>query len=108
MEEISYEDFTKLDIRVAKVVSAQNIPGRTRIMQGVIDLGGETRTVVIGGAQYYTPEEMTGRTVIVLANLEHRKVAGIESQAMLLAADADEKPFWLDVSSEVPMGSRIR
>ena len=104
MESVSYDEFARLDIRVAKVMSAQPIPGKTRIMQGVIEIGDERRTVVIGGAQYCTPQEMTGRTVVVLANLKPRQVAGVTSEAMLLAADVNGKPFWLEVPSEVPSG----
>ena len=108
MEHVSYGDFTRLQMRVARVVSAESIPGKTRIMRGVVDLGDQTRTVVIGGAQYYEPEEMVGKTVVVLANLEPRTVAGIRSEAMLLAADVDDKPFWLEVPDGVPSGSPIR
>ena len=107
MEHVSYGDFARLQIRVARVVSAESIPGKTRIMRGVVDLGGQTRTVVIGGAQYYEPEEMVGRAVVVLANLEPRTVAGIRSEAMLLAADVDDKPFWLEVPDGVPSGSPV-
>lgn len=108
MEYVSYGDFARLQMRVARVVSAESIPDKTRIMRGVVDLGGQTRTVVIGGAQYYTPEEMVGRAVVVLANLEPRTVAGIRSEAMLLAADVDDKPFWLGVPDGVPSGSPVR
>lgn len=108
MEHVSYGDFARLQMRVARVVSAESIPGKTRIMRGVVDLGEQTRTVVIGGAQYYDPEEMVGRAVVVLANLEPRTVAGIQSEAMLLAADVDDKPFWLEVPDSVPSGSPVR
>ncbi len=108
MSIITYDDFCKLDIRVAKVVSTEPIPGKTRIIKGLIDLGGEQRDVIIGGAQYYKPEDMVGKTVIVITNLEPKKMAGVESNAMLLAADVDDKPFWLTVSEEVPIGSSIK
>ena len=64
--------------------------------------------MVIGGAQYHTPEDMIGRTVIVIANLEPKKVAGIESGAMLLAADVDDRPVWLTPSGEVPTGAPVK
>lgn len=105
---IPYETFAKLDIRIARVISAESIAGKTRIMKGVIDLGGDERTVVIGGAEYHTPESMIGRRVVVLANLEPRTVAGVRSEAMLLAADVGDKPFWLTVSDQVPPGSTVR
>ena len=105
---ISYEDFTKLDLRVAKIDSVEKIPGKTRIVKGVIDLGDEKRDVIIGGAEFYQPEELIGKIVIVVANLEPKKMAGVESNAMLLAADLNDKPFWLIVNDEVPLGTKIK
>jgi len=108
MPNISYDDFAKLDIRVAKIISTESIPGKTRIIKGTIDLGSEKRVVIIGGAQYYAPDDIIGKIVIVLANLEPKKMAGVESNAMLLAADVDDKPFWLTVNEDVPLGSSIK
>ncbi|RNJ78044.1 MAG: tRNA-binding protein [Nitrosopumilus sp. H13] len=106
---ISYDDFAKLDLRVARITAAEPIPGKSRIIKGVIDLGdGDTRDVIIGGAQYYAPEDMVGKTVIAIANLEPKKLAGVESDAMLLAADIDDRPFWLTVSGDVPPGTMIK
>ncbi len=104
---VSYEDFKKLDLRVAKIVSVEKIPGKTKIVKGVVDLGSEKRDVIIGGAEFYQPEELVGRTVIVVANLEPKKLAGVESNAMLLAADVNNKPYWLTVTEEVEPGTRI-
>ena len=108
METISYDDFARLDIRIAKVISVESIPGKTRIIRGEIEIAGDIRTVIIGGAQYYEPASLVGRVVVVLANLEPRVVAGIKSEAMLLAADVDDKPFWLGVPEGVPTGSLVR
>ena len=108
MPMISYDDFTKLDIRVAKIVSTEKIPGKTRIIKGTIDLGDEKRDVIIGGAEFYEPEDMVGRQVIVITNLEPKKMAGIESNAMLLAADVNNKPYWLTVNEDVPLGTQIK
>ena len=105
---VSYEDFARLDLRVAKIVAAEGIPGKTRIIKGTVDLGGDNRDVIIGGAQYYKPEELIGNTVIVIANLESKKMAGIESNAMLLAADVDDRPYWLTVKGDVPPGSPVK
>lgn len=104
---VSYEDFKKLDLRVAKILSVEKIPGKTKIVKGVVDLGSEKRDVIIGGAEFYQPEELVGRTVIVVANLEPKKLAGVESNAMLLAADVNNKPYWLTVTDEVKPGTRI-
>jgi len=108
MTNITYDDFAKLDMRVAKIVSTESIPGKSRIIKGIIDLGEDKRTVIIGGAQYYQPDDLVGKLVIVIANLEPKTMAGVESNAMLLAADVDDKPFWLTVGEEVPLGSPIK
>ncbi len=109
MSNVSYDDFAKLNIRVAKIIAAEPIEGKSRIIKGRIDLGNDDlRDVIIGGAQYYQPEDMIGKTVIVIANLEPKKMAGVESNAMLLAADVDDKPFWLTVNEDVPLGSPIK
>ncbi len=106
--EISYEDFTKLDFRVAKIDAVEPIPGKSRILKGIVDLGSEKRVVIIGGAEFYQPEDLIGKKVIVVANLEPKKLAGIESNAMLLAADVDDKPYWLTVIEDVPLGTKIK
>jgi tRNA-binding protein len=106
--EISYEDFTKLDLRVAKIDSVEPIPGKSKIVKGVVDLGEEKRVVIIGGAEFYQPEDLVGKTVIIVANLKPKKLAGIESNAMLLAADVNEKPYWLTVIEDVPLGTKIK
>ena len=105
---ISYDDFTKLDLRVAKIDSVEPIPGKTRIVKGVVDLGDEKRHVIIGGAEFYQPEDLVGKIVIIVANLEPKKLAGVESNAMLLAADVNDKPFWLTVVEDVPLGTKIK
>ena len=108
MSNITYDDFTKLDIRIAKIINTEKIPGKSKIIKGIIDLGEEKRGVIIGGAEYYQPEDLVGKIVVVIANLEPRKIAGFESNAMLLAADVNDKPFWLTVSEDVPLGTKIK
>ncbi len=108
MSQVSYDDFAKLDLRVAKIIETEPIPGKSRIIKGIIDLGGDKRDVIIGGAQYYQPEDLVGKVVVVIVNLEPKKMAGVESKAMLLAADVDDKPFWLTVNGDVPLGSPIK
>ncbi len=105
---VSYDDFTKLDLRVAKIESIEKIPCKTRIVKGVVNLGTEKRDVIIGGAEFYQPEELIGKTVIVVANLEPKKMAGVESNAMLLAADVNDKPYWLTVLEDVEPGTKIK
>ena len=105
---ITYDDFAKLDIRIAKIISVEKIPGKTKIVKGTIDLGSEKRDLIIGGAEFYQPEDLIGKTVVVIVNLEAKKIAGIESNAMLLAADLNDKPFWLTVTDDVPLGTKIK
>jgi len=108
MSNITYNDFAKLDIRIAKIVSAEQIPNKTKIVKGIIDLGSEKRNVIIGGAEFYKPDELVGKTVVAIINLETKKIAGIESNAMLLAADLNDKPYWLTVTDDVPLGTQIK
>ena len=108
MSNVSYDDFAKLDLRVAKIIATEPIQGKSRIIKGVIDLGDDQRDVIIGGAQYFQPEDLVGKLVIAIVKLEPKKMAGIESNAMLLAADVDDKPFWLTVDEDVPLGSPIK
>ena len=108
MNQVTYDDFAKLDLRVAKIIQIEKIPGKTKIVKGVIDVGEENREVIIGGAEYYKPEELVNRKVIILANLAPKKISGIESNAMLLAADVNNKPFWLTLIEDVPVGTKIK
>lgn len=105
---IPYDDFAKLEIRVAKIISTERIPGKTRIIKGTIDIGGETRNLIIGGAQFFAPEDLVGKTVIAVTNLEPKTVGGVESNAMLLAADLNDRPYWLTVDEAVPPGTKIK
>ena len=105
---ITYDDFAKLDIRIVKIISVEKILGKTKIVKVVIDLGSEKRDLIIGGAEFYQPEDLIGKTVVAIVNLEAKKIAGIESNAMLLAADLNDKPFWLTVTDDVPLGTKIK
>lgn len=109
MDTVPYDDFKKLDLRVARIIAAEPIEGRSRIIKGRVDLGeDDRRDVIIGGAQHYRPEDVVGKTVIVIANLEPKKMAGVESGTMLLAADVNDIPFWLTVDKDVPLGSPVK
>ena len=108
MEYITYEEFSKLDIRIGKVINAERIKGYKKIVKAKIDLGNEQRYLIVGGAEYYNPEDLVGKIIVVLANLQPRTIAGIESQGMLLAADVNGKPYWLTVDKEVPLGSKVK
>jgi tRNA-binding protein len=105
---VSYEDFQRLQLRVGQVVKASKIPGKDRILAVEIDVGGRTVQAIAGGAEYYKPEDFMGKRVVVVINLESRTIAGMKSEAMLLAADVNGKPIWLTVDGEVPAGSPVR
>ncbi|MDP7637474.1 MAG: methionine--tRNA ligase subunit beta [Phycisphaerae bacterium] len=109
---ITYDDFTKLDMRVAKVLEISEHPNADKLLCMKIDLGGETRQIVAGIKEYYAPEAMVGRQIAVVTNLQPRKVRGIESNGMLLAAVNSEGGKIRDVvvlspDREVPNGSPV-
>jgi methionine--tRNA ligase beta chain len=105
---ITYDDFIKLDIRIGTVTSAEKVQGTDKLIRLEIDLGEGTRQVVAGMALTYTPEDFIGKQVPILVNLEPRKLRGVESQGMILAADDGGKPIMLIPEREVPPGSAVR
>ncbi|RLE72827.1 MAG: methionine--tRNA ligase subunit beta [Thermoprotei archaeon] len=104
---ISFEDFLKMDIRVGKVISAERVKNSVKLVKLIVDLGLEKRQLVAGIAGYYSPEELVGRNIIVLANLKPKKIMGVESQGMLLAAVVDNKPVLLTTDKDVPPGTKV-
>ncbi len=86
MDIITYEEFKKMDLRVAQILEAERVPGATKLLKLKIDLGTEQRQMVAGVAETYAPEELVGKKLIVIVNLKPAVIRGIESQAMLLAA----------------------
>ena len=107
---IEYEDFAKLDIRVGKVLLAEPIKKSKKLLRIEVDIGEEKpRQLVAGMASYYTPEELVGKRVIVLANLKPAKLCGVESNGMMLAADnGGEIVAALMPDKEIEPGSKIR
>lgn len=106
--EVPLEDFEKLDLRVVKVLKAERIPGLSRVLKLVVDVGGEVREMVVGGAQFYSPEFFHGRLFVAVVNLQAKKIGGVTSRGMLLAADLKGRPVWLTVTEEVPPGTKVR
>ncbi len=104
---LPFEEFQKWDLRVAKVLKAERVPKSKKLLKIEIDLG-EKRTLVAGIGQDYTPEGLTGKEIVVVANLEPTKLMGVESQAMLLAA-RDEKGLKLIVpDGEILPGTKVK
>ncbi len=105
---ITFEDFKKLELRVARVEEAERIEGSDKLIKLKIDTGEGERQLVAGVGRKYAPEELAGRLIIIVANLEPRLIMGLESQGMLLAADSEEGPILLMPDREVPPGALIR
>ena len=105
-ETIPFEEFCKLDIRTGKVISAERVPKSGKLLKLRVDIGDEIRQVVAGMAHFYTPEEMTGKSVVVVVNLQPAKIFGIESNGMILAAG--DAASLLMPEKEVPPGTKIR
>ena len=106
METIPFDEFCKLDIRIGKVIAAEKVPKSGKLLKLRVDIGDEIRQVVAGMAQFYTPEEMTGKSVVVVVNLQPAKIFGIESNGMILAAG--DTASLLMPEKEVPPGTKIR
>ena len=108
-EEITIEDFEKLDLRVVKVLACEPIKGAKKLLKSKVDLGGEERQVVSGIAKYYKPEELVGKYVVLVANLKPVKLRGELSQGMILAASTDDDSLLTLVNpGELPTGSVVR
>ncbi len=104
---ISIEDFSKLELKVGEVIQAEKVPKADKLLKLTVNLGDEKRTVVSGIAQYYTPEELVGKKVVVLANLKPRKIFGIESKGMILAAKDKNRLRLVTVDGDVPAGAVV-
>ena len=87
---VSFDDFTKMDIRLGKIIEAEKVPKADKLLKLTVDTGIDTRTIVSGIASYYNPEDVVGKTVSVLLNLEPRKIRGVESQGMILMAENEQ------------------
>ena len=107
-EEITFEEFQKVDLRLARVLEAEKVEGSDKLLKIQIDLGDEKRQLVAGLAKQYTPEEMVGKTIVIVANLKPAKLFGQLSQGMLLAAADGDLVRLLAVDGDLAPGSKIR
>jgi methionyl-tRNA synthetase len=107
---ITIDDFAKVELRVGVVKSAERIQGADKLLKLMVDIGDEVRQVLAGIALGYTPEELVGRKVVVVTNLAPRKMRGLESNGMLLAASAgaDGKPVLCTFAEDIPVGSKVK
>ena len=106
---IGYEDFSKLDLRVAEIQKVEEIEGADKLYKINVSIGEELRTICAGIKEFYSIEELIGKKLIVLTNLESRKLRGIESQGMLLAASNKEhtKVSLITPDQEIEVGSKV-
>ena len=109
-EVISIDQFAQVDLRVGTIVTAERIPNADKLLRLEVDLAeSEPRQLLAGIAEWYAPESLIGQKIIVVANLQPRRMRGLESKGMLLAAsDATGKPLLVTVPPEAPNGGRLR
>ncbi len=108
-QHISIDDFAKVELRVAQVLVAERIPKADKLLRLEVDLGYEKRQILAGIAQHYEPEKLIGRKIVIVANLAPRKMRGLESNGMLLAASLDDgAPVLAGFLEEVPLGARLK
>ena len=106
---INIDDFAKVELRVAQILVAERIPKADKLLRLEVDLGYEKRQILAGIAQYYEPEKLIGRKIVIVANLAPRKMRGLESNGMLLAASLpDGAPVLAGFLEEVPLGARLK
>jgi methionyl-tRNA synthetase len=108
MENITFDVFQSMDLRVAEIKSCEEVEGADKLYKLTIDVG-EERTIVAGIKQFYTREDLTGKKIVIVTNLEPRKLRGILSHGMLLAASTEDKSsvVLLTVDKDVPNGSKV-
>ena len=104
-ELITYEEFSKVHLKIGKVIQAESVPGMKKVFKVTVDIGKEQRNLAVGAALYYNPEELVGRSVVVCTNLEPKKIGSIISNGMLLAADGPGgRPLFLTITEDVSNG----
>ena len=107
-ERIKIDDFFKIELKVAKVLEASEIEGADRLLRLRVDLGSETGQLVAGIKKSYTPEELVGKHIIVVANLQPATLRGVESQGMLLAASTEDGPVLATFDKAVAPGAKVK
>ena len=107
-EKIKFPDFEKVEIKMGKVIECEKVENTDKLLKLTLDIGGETRTILTGMAEFFEPDHFVGKTIPILANLEPRTIRGIESQGMVLAAESDGRPVLLLPEDDVLPGSEVR
>lgn len=106
---IAFDDFLKVKLFTGKVLACEKVPNADKLLKSTVEMGNETRTIVSGIAKHYAPEDLVGKTVIVVSNLAPRKLRGIDSFGMLLCAEDKDsgKLSLLTTLSDVASGSEV-
>jgi len=107
MDMVSFQDWQKMDIRIAKIESAEKVEGADKLLKLNVSLGDEKRELVAGIAEWYSPDELAGKKIPVLANLEPKQFRGVTSHGMILAAEKDGKAVIITPEEEVEAGSKV-
>jgi methionine--tRNA ligase beta chain len=106
--EIAFEEFQKLDLRVGKILEANQIPGSRNLIRMIVDFGAEKKQAVAGLLQFYKPDDLVGKKCAFILNLQKRKMMGVESQCMILAAEDDKgNVVVLQPEKDIIEGSRV-
>lgn len=113
---LNIEDFKNLDLRIGKIISVERVEGSEKLLKLEIDIGDDpsissgqgTRQIIAGIAKQYAPEEIVGKEVVIVINLEPRVIMNLESNGMILCADSPDGPVLLQPEKSVPPGTKIR
>lgn len=107
-DEISIDQFFGVELRAARILACEKLPKAKKLLRLEVDLGYEKRQIVSGIAKDYTPEELIGKKVVIVANLAPAKLCGVESNGMLLAASGEDRIRVVFLDDETPIGARVR
>ena len=106
---ITFEEFSRVHLKIGKVIQAKDVPGMKKVFKVTVDIGDEQRDLAVGAALHYKSEELVGKVVVVCTNLEPKKIGSIISNGMILAAVGDEgRPIFLTITEDVNVGSIIQ
>ena len=107
MDNISFDEWQKMDIRIVKIELAERVEGTDKLLKLNVSLGDEKRELVAGIAEFYNPEELVGKMIPILANLEPKQFKSVTSHGMILAIESDGKAILMEPEKEVREGSKV-
>ena len=107
MNLINFNDFEKIDLRLIKIISAERVENSEKLLKILAEIGGERKQIIAGIGKFYSPEELIGKTVVAIVNLEPRMIVGLESQAMILAGKSEEGLSLIVPEKDLPSGLKL-